>query len=227
VKAKLNDNISPDGLTAALTGDIDNLLLDVIAEIQSPPLYGDKDTLGGTGRLFTVTTETRRYTGNGTPLLSVAEHVLLSEGGVAVVITANGVAVTGFLSDRARKPQLPWDTLVLPTGASLARWPVTAFDNIAITATWGWSLAIPADVWEAVRCEVARRAVSEGLVALAGAGETITMEEYSRNTAAGISVWKDSSPMGLWQQIYQECVKRYRRPYVPGSRFQSLTRRFA
>lgn len=207
VQAKLALS-APDGLTPAITDDIDALLRSVIAEFQSAPAA---DGSGGTGRLFTPTLTTYLFDGNGDDQLDVWEIVAEDEGGTALVVTGNGASIAGVLAARHTSRQ-PCERLMIPyTGGTYLTFPVGR-RNISVTATWGYAAALPDDVWEAVRCEAAARALAQGAVPLSGIGDMLSIGSYSINTAAGVSVWKESSPIAVLHRTYEETLARYRNP---------------
>jgi hypothetical protein len=201
--------IAPDGLTDGITGDLEGLLAAVIAEFQSPV---GPDGGGGTGRRFDPVTETRLYDGNGFPELRVEDIV----PGTSLTVTSFGVVVSNVFLKTEREG-LGYNILARQQGALglsipytyASVWPRGA-QNIAVTATWGYAAVVPQDVWEAIRCEVTFRALVQGSVQLAGAGEIVKIGEFEVNTAAGVSVWKDSSPLAILHRTYLECRDRYR-----------------
>lgn len=201
---------NPEGLTASVTNDVDNLLAAIIAEFQSPP----NGAAGGTGRNFEPVTETRLFDGNGYPELRVPDIV----PGTAFTVHAYDAYLTDVQLAAPVQPWLGWNRLIRPqgagsiVGASYATpgiFPI-GLQNISVAATWGFAATVPPDVWEAVRCEAAHRALVQGAVPLAGIGSTITMGPFSINTSAGVSVWGQSSPIAVFHQTYVNCVSRYR-----------------
>lgn len=204
---------APDGLNIGVTADLEGLLDAVIAEFQSPVEHG------GTGRRFTPLQESRTYDGSGFPELRVDDLVPQALGGTALSITANAAAITGVVP---RRPvdSLGWCVLMRPqeNGATYNVFP-TGRQNIVVNATWGFAATVPTDVWEAIRGEVAARALRQSEVALDGVGDMVQLGPLSMNTSAGISVWEASSPLALFQKAYQECIRRYRDERATWERF--------
>jgi hypothetical protein len=187
---------------AVLVAGIRYELPRVIAYVEGPPA---PDGTGGTGRLFTSTLATRLFTGNGRLALPVPEFVHPTEGGTALVVTVDGNSVA--VTPGQRWGRAPWDEL-----RSASRFAATAYGNVSVSATWGYASAVPAPLVGAVAAEVARLVEIGSQVAFAGAGETKSIGSYSINTSAGVSVWPQSSPIGVNHARFTEAIAMYRNP---------------
>ena len=204
------DSTAPDDVDAILEAECAPILASVIAEFQSLP--GKRGT-GGTGRNFTPISETRYYDGLGYPELRVDDMV----PGASLVVTCLGVTLTDV---QAKRNHGALGTNILYRPVSGPGWEGEctlipgAFPygkmNIGVTTTWGFAAVVPADVYEAVRSEVVSRLLVQGFCDLAGAGETVKLAEFEANTAAGVSVWAQTSPIGVLHGLYTDCLTKYR-----------------
>lgn len=204
-------------VSAALIEDIQTILDGVIAHFQSPfTPQGD----GGTGRRFVPIEATRVYSGNGRSEMQVADIVPES----VVVVKAFGQVLDDVLVKEVEEGQ-GWNILYRPvsTGIATGYWfgnglyggygpnPIfpDGINNIEVTTTWGYAATAPKDVYEAIRCEVCRQTLIEGLVGLDGVGEEIEIGEFHVNT--GQTAF--ASPLDLFAAIYKHTVKirRFRR----------------
>lgn len=201
--------IAPDVLPGGLLVEVQGLLAAVIAEFQSPVAPGGG---GGTGRSFGAVTATRYFDGSG-----LAEQVVddfdPAQAIVTALVNSPGSAYTQFTPAEAHRGE-GYNLLVRQGNgvfpyflSSGGLWPM-GYRNLAVTATWG--LPITADVQEAIKAEVAYRCVVYGFVALEGIGESVTLGDDTFNTASGVSVWAQSSPIAICHQTYMETVLRYR-----------------
>lgn len=208
VIAKLSTILNVDGLDDAVENDLANLLNSIIVEIQGLP----RGPRPGTGRRFTPITETRAYDGSGGPTLAVEDIV----PGTPILVTAWDTTLSSVLLREIREGY-GWNLLEIPPpvgypfawGSPLLGLFPMGKQNIKVNATWGFAASVPQDVWEAVRCETCHRAIIQGAVPLTGVGEIVQAGSFEINTASGISVWKESSPIALLHDVYVGCVQRY------------------
>ena len=199
---------APGDVPASLANDLGFVIGEVVARLQSPALY---DGSGGTGRQFVPTTETRLFDGAGYRELIVDDIV----PGTPITVSAFGIPLAA-VSLREGTRGRGYNVLALASGDYWVGGFGSGFprgvQNIAVTATWGYAAVVPFDVYEAVRCESAYRALIGGFVPLSGVGEEVTIDGFSINTSAGISVWRESSPITMLHQTYTDCVRRYELP---------------
>jgi hypothetical protein len=197
---------------AILEAGIDIELPRVIAFVEGPPA---RDGTGGTGRSFTATVEQRLFDGSGTNALNVFDLVPADQGGsaIAVVTMPGSGAIAGVPLAVLNSLTEGWDLLTLQWDgvSALPRFPLGR-RNIGVSATWGYRATVPEPLVAAVAAEVARLVEVGSQVALAGAGETKSIGSYSINTSAGVSVWPQSSPIGVNHERFTEAMKMYRDP---------------
>lgn len=198
---------APDGATTALLPAIGTTLQAVIAEFQSPPAF---DGSGGTGRRFTPVTETRTFDGSGYHELAVSDIVPGTPLSASVWGTPLASVVLKQSYDGMGANTLAFPGCGYLYGYGLMNQFPSGLQNIAVTATWGYAAQVPADVYRAVLSETSYRALVENFVPLSGIGETVSIGDFEINTSAGVSVWAKSSPIAVYHQIYQDCIKRYR-----------------
>lgn len=200
---------APDRVTDALVGDVRQVLAAVIAQFQSPARY---DGSGGTGRQFVPVTETRLFDGTGYRELMVDDIV----PGTALTVSVFDSALSNVaLKEPVRgkghnvlslSPGDYWAGGLGPYGFTRGS------QNVAVAATWGFAALVPDDVYEAIRCETAYRALIMGYVPLSGIGETVTIDGFTINTSAGVSVWRESSPIAHLHGVFLDAVRRYEIP---------------
>ena len=205
-KLQLIPDVMPQ---ANLLGEIQPILDSVIAEFQSPIA---SDGSGGTGRNFSPITEVRYFDGKGYAHLHVDDIV----PGTLLTASANGIALTDVvLTERHRG--LGYNLLVRNGansgffgGYGYAPVFVMGQANIAVAATWGYAAQVPADVREAVRCEVTYRALVTGVIGVNGVGEEIEMTDFKLSTSVGAINFRATSPLTVFHDLYLDCVRRYR-----------------
>jgi hypothetical protein len=204
------DIVAPVEPTAELLADVQSILDAVIAELEAPV---GRNGSGGTGRRFRAVAETRYFDGTGTPRLQLDDIV----PGLTLTVKHNGATLPDVQLVEARRG-MGYNTLVR-TSENTAPYisPETAAGvfplgtrNISVQTTWGYAATAPKDIYEAVRCEVAFRALVEGYIDLAGAGEVVTLSEFTINNSAGVMVWAQTSPLAIFHRTWEETVARYR-----------------
>jgi len=197
-------------VTSYMVDELPGTLRAVIADFESP--YG-RNGIGGTNRSFTPTVGTKVYDGNGYPELRVAD-----------IVPNTTLTVTAFdttLIDVALKENrdgLGWNVLyrpqsagaILGTSYGLSGLFPLGKQNIRVTTTWGFAAQVPADLWEAVRCEVARRILVKTSVGLSGVGDQVKMGPFQVDTAVGAPAWTMSSPLAVFATQYQNTIIKYR-----------------
>jgi hypothetical protein len=205
--------VLPDPATASLLSDIAPILAGVIAEFESPT---DRFGGGGTGRQFTPAPDVRLYDGNGlselriddmvpnTPLTISVFNQPVDDAALVVKHHALGYhTITRLNSNGDFFPYFVTPAYfynVFPLGTQ----------NISVSGTFGFAAQVPNDIYEAVRSEVCYRALIQGAVDLAGIGEKVVLSEFQVDTAAGVSVWSQSSPLALFHNQYLGALRRYR-----------------
>lgn len=203
---------APDALTPPMQADVAMVLASVIAEFQSPP---SPRPGGGTGRTFVAVTETRLYDGSGGPELTVDDIVPTLPYSVAFQPNIYAIPTAGVTLRHPQEPGAGWNVLVRSTadywlGIGAGYIP-RGTQNVAVTATFG-VVPVPSDVWEAIRCEAAYRCLVQGFVPLSGVGLIMKTADGSEvDTSAGVSVWKESSPIAVFHAVYEAAVARHRR----------------
>jgi hypothetical protein len=188
--------------------ELSQMLAGTIAHFQSPP--GKQNQTGGTGRLFVATAGTRVYDGNGYPELTIDD-----------VVPGNPFTVSQFstpLSDvelRQGMNSERWNVIFRPQltgGGYLTAFATPAVfpygpQNIWVTATFG--AGVTADIYEAVRGEVAFRYITTTNIGVNGVGEMVQISNFEISTAVGAMNWTASSPIALMRQRYLDCVMQY------------------
>jgi len=202
--------VSPDPVGADVKGQVGAILAGVIADFQAPvSIYQG----GGTGRLFTPTVETRVFDGHGYPRLHLGDDIVPNTT-LTVTLYGSSTPLTDVLLVEAKRG-LGYNTLVRQSSGSYipgffsAGFP-QGIQNISVNATWGYSATVPFDINQAVMGETIYRILTSFAVDYAGVGTEIKIGNNSVNTAAGVSVWAVSSPLGVMHKIYEETVARYR-----------------
>lgn len=199
-----------DDVSREIQAEITHILPSVIAEFQSPV---GRNNQGGTGRRFAPLATTKLYDGNGFQRLTIDDIVPGTSFSVSIYGSVSGQVLleespNGGLNVLAF-PLNNYTVGIASSGYYFYGFPI-GVQNVAVTATFGYAASIPADIFEAIRCEVTSRALSQGFVDLAGAGEAIKIVDFEDNTSAGVSVWGLSSPLATMHTIYVDCVTRYR-----------------
>lgn len=199
--------ISGEASSEALRDEVGVLLTAVIAEFESPVGPGGR---GGTGRRFTAVTETRSFDGNGYNRLRVDDIVPGSLTSVAL----SGAALANVELQQTR-PGRGYNLLVRTGGGLVGG--LYGYDspgvfplgvrNVAVSATWGYAETVPADVAEAVRCEVAFRALTAGVIGLGGAQELKKQGDVEFFQAR---VSENTNPVPLLHQAFLDAIARYR-----------------
>jgi hypothetical protein len=165
----------------------------------------------------------RSYDGTGTAELEIDEFVSFT-GAVAVGLQAD----PGFPLDNVLpvvEQNKPLTRLLRGVG-SLPAFPVAAVyqpvptifpagrQNIQVTATFGFGVSIPIDLWQAVCGEIARRLVAESLF-----GSSLGRVELKEGDIS--TTWATSSTSALDLAVqYKASVKLYTRP--SGRRLRNL-----
>jgi hypothetical protein len=203
--------VSPDVLQADILGQVGFILAGVIAEFQSPQ---SRNGGGGTGRNFTPFIETRTYSGHGYPSLYLGDDIV---PGTTPTVTVFGSAtpLTSVLLQETKRG-LGYNTLVIQssgyypiTGPVSGGFPV-GLKNISVLATWGYAATVPYDINQAIMGETIYRVLTSFAVDMAGIGVEIQIGQNKINTAAGVSVWAVSSPLGVMHGQYCKAIERYR-----------------
>lgn len=198
--------IVPDTLSTNLEQEMANILSSVIVEFQAMPL---PDGTGGTGRQFQVdlSASSRFFDGNDRNRILIDDF----QSGSVTSVKMDGGALTDWKEMKARDGS--YHQLLRYTGftmheqfARYLRFRVGP-QNIEVNAIWG--IGVSQTVWEALRCEVCYRA-QVLLTGMQGTGYSIKASDYELNTAAGVSVWAQSSSMPLLHQQYLTEVKKWR-----------------
>jgi hypothetical protein len=201
-------NAAPAGLSNTLVQDLPGILVAVIAEFCGPISL---DGRTGTGRSFTAIAMTRSYDGNGFPELVIddfdpTQPLLITLYGSPLVSAAAKVSYDGAGTNVIFLPQL-LGSAFLTNYALPGVFPI-GLQNIQVTATFG--MPVTADVWEAVRCEVAYRALVQAEVGIDGFGEVMEIDGFKYDSSVGASQFQETSSLAVMHGLYMAATLRYR-----------------
>ena len=165
-----------------------------------------------TGRTLKPVTETRYFDGSGTGLLDVEEYVDVTAIQFFSVPALGVVTLTQW-HEVERKP-FPKSQIQILQGPPNVPYGYYSFfpqgrSNIGVTAIWGYSSAIPALAWNAVRARAAGILVNSSRINATIGGVIHSIKDEDQDIT-----FSETLPSKLlgWDDLFESAVARLKRP---------------